>query len=126
MLHRVMAPCSIWSASEVVVGSSDLAFEVLEVVVKRVFFKIDDSAENLNFPEILEVAQFEGLEVELKLEAVCAVKLPPVFRIIRPELPSPVEVFDASKFGSYLLHDLVIDRSLFNKHLGQIERVICH
>ena len=44
-----------------------------------------------------------GLIVELELEAVGAVELPPLFTDTTPVLPGPIEVLDIFDFGYDLL-----------------------
>ena len=63
------------------------------------------------------VTEFDGLEVELELEAVGAIELLPVFVLAGPELPGPVEVFYASHFCSNLLRNLLEILCLFDKLL---------
>ena len=111
-LNRIVTPCRIRSASAVALSSSDLDFELFGVVLKSVCIKIDNSVEYLDFTEIGQLAKFEGVEVELELEAVSAVKLLPISGIADSELPGPVKVFDTFYFLSHLVRNLTNNKRL--------------
>ena len=60
-LDRVVAPGSVWSRSDVVLASLDLANTFFGVVIKRVVVQVDDSGDDLDFVEI----GLEALEADL-------------------------------------------------------------
>lgn len=55
--------------------------------------------------------------VELKLEAISAVKLLPSIVVCDPELPGPVEVLDVFNIFYNLVRHLIVFSSLFVKLL---------